>query len=64
MGLENRLFTNEDSIEEIQRVLTTPIDYSKIDRILNMQRANSIDCLRKALNGYKPMDNATTGGKK
>lgn len=64
VGLENRLFTSEDSIEEIQRVLTTPIDYSKIDRILNMQRANSIDCLRKAVNGYKPMDNATTGGAK
>ena len=64
VGLENRLFTNEDSIEEIQRVLTTPIDYSKIDKILNMQRANSIDCLRKALNGYKPMDNATAGGQK
>ena len=64
VGLENRLFTNEDSIEEIQKVLTTPIDYLKIDKILNMQRANSIDCLRKALNGYKPMDNATTGGQK
>ena len=36
VGLENRLFTNEDSIEEIQRVLTTPIDYSKIDRLLVM----------------------------
>ena len=58
VGLENRLFTNEDSIEEIQRVLTTPIDYSKIDRILNMQRANSIDCLRKAVSGYGALDNA------
>ena len=59
--ISNRLFTNEDSIEEIQKVLTTPINYLKIDKILNMQRANSIDCLRKALNGYKPMDNATAG---
>ena len=58
VGLENRLFTSEDSIEEIQRVLTTPIDYSKIDRILNMQRANSIDCLRKAVSGYGALDNA------
>ena len=64
VGLENRLFTDEDSIEVIQKVLTTPINYSKIDKILNMQRANSIDRLRKALNGYKPMDNATTRGQK
>ena len=50
MGLENRLFTNEDSIDEIQKVLTTPIDYSEVDRILNRQRTDSINYLRKAIN--------------
>ena len=50
VGLENRLFTNEDSIDEIQKVLTTPIDYSEVDRILNRQRTDSINYLRKAIN--------------
>ncbi len=49
VGLENRLFTNEDSIDEIQKVLTTPIDYVEIDKILDNQRTYSISCLRKAV---------------
>ena len=49
VGLESRLFTNEDGIDEIQKVLTTPIDYVKIDKILNNQRTYSIDCLRRAV---------------
>lgn len=56
VGLENRLFTKEDNMDEIQRVLTVPIDYTEVDRILNRQRAESIDYLRKALDGYKPLD--------
>lgn len=56
VGLENRLFTKEDNMDEIQKVLTIPIDYTEVDRILNRQRAESIDYLRKALDGYKPLD--------
>lgn len=49
VGLEDRLFSNEDNIAEIQRVLNTPIDYEKVDIILNHQRAESMDYLRKAI---------------
>lgn len=64
VGLENRLFTNEDSIDEIQKVLMTPIDYSEIDKILNRQRANSIDYLRKALDACKVLSTVKRGGGK
>ena len=61
VGLEDRLFTNEDSMDEIQKAMTTPIDYTKVDSILNMQRAKSIECLRLALSGYEPSNDLLHG---
>lgn len=51
LGLGDRIFTNEDTIEAITKKFTIEIDYSAVDEILKKQRQSSLELLRKAIEG-------------
>ena len=50
LHLENRLITEVIHPEEIIRILNTPIDYSKVDTLINTKRISSLQWLQNALN--------------
>ena len=49
LGLTDRIFSNEDSINRIAEKMSFHIDYSHVDEVLNNQRALSFELLSDAI---------------
>lgn len=50
LGLSDRILTRENSINDFMKIVSNPIDWENVDRILADLRKDSFDKLRKALN--------------
>jgi hypothetical protein len=49
LGLENRICSGDADVEKIVDILSAPIDYDAIDKILEKERNKSLECLRYAI---------------
>lgn len=49
LGMTDRIFSNADSLNNIAEKMSTQIDYSYVDEVLNKQRAMSFELLNKAI---------------
>ena len=49
LGLSGRILTSKDSLKSITDILSTPIDYVQVDKILNEQRSLSLSLMRNAI---------------
>lgn len=49
VGLTNRICTNENSMEDILKLMNEKIDYAKVDRILQDARSKSLHLLKNAI---------------
>ena len=54
IGLENRLFfTDKDDVQKIDEIISQPIDYSIVNRIIENHAKDSYDWLYNAIKGEK-----------
>lgn len=58
VGLTDRIFSKEDSLNCISEKLSSPIDFSHVDEVLNNQRALSFERLKKAIGERNTMRNS------
>lgn len=49
LDLQDRLVYTDDDQVDLEKLATTPIDYSKVEKILDSERARSLDWLKNAL---------------
>lgn len=49
LGLENRICSGDADVEKIVDILSAPIDYDAIDKILEKERNKSLECLRYSI---------------
>jgi hypothetical protein len=55
IGLADRIFSNNDSLKSITEKLSSPIDFSYVDEVLNNQRALSFELLNSAIGDYNTL---------
>ena len=61
VGLTDRIFSNEDSLNSIAEKLSSPIDFSHVDEILNNQRVLAFEYLKKAIGERNTLKNSDVG---